>query len=205
MERRLPLLIAATLLAQLALGVSLGLFYNYTYFGRAAVPLPHPTALAGSFFYYIALPQDYDAAAQAVLWVLGFPAAGWLLLGCLAAAARAGRLWSFADLLRSHLLGLAPLLLPLPWLAWLHATGPGGVSWQQFLAACLHRSFAVTPPYLNPLFLGLAAVGLGGQLAYLRRRTERGWPAVLGWSGAAFVAGTTAATCVALALGAVLA
>ncbi len=92
--------------------------------------------------------------------------------------------------------GLGPLCLPVPWLAWLHAGG-AEASWQRFLDACLYRHFTAPPAGLASLYLALAMGGTAGELAVLlhgqenRARIAGSWlaGALLGIVATSLVAG----------------
>lgn len=142
-------------------GIAAGMYYNVTYFGASRVPLLEPVCLVAAVGYYLLLPPSFDSVAQAWLWVGCFVLAGWLLVGCWSwFGRRLGRPDSTL-VARSLLLGQLPILAPSLWLAWAMA-GPGVPSWSRFVAACLHRDFALELPWLTWLYgpLALAAAGL---------------------------------------------
>ena len=174
MRRTMGWALALTL-AQLTMGVSLGCYYNYTFFGRAAGPLPQPVSAGGGVFYYLLVAAGDTQTVQAWLWVACFVVAGWVWLGSVAAVCRAstGR-WP-RDTLRASLRGLLPVCLPLPYLAWCHAMTPSGPTWHQFVDAALYRSFHDVPSGLTPLYTALALLGLGLE--------ARGLATANGWSG----------------------
>lgn len=144
------------------IGLSLGLFYDVTFFGRAAWPLPHPLALTAPALYYVSLSYGLDQAQKSVWWLAAFPVAGglWLLSGWLAAKVMRAKVTA-GDLLRASLLGALPLLVLCPWLVWTHALTPHGPTWTQFLRACEFRDFGPqpSPALLNPLYCVAALAG----------------------------------------------
>jgi hypothetical protein len=148
-----PLIFAA--LIDLALGLSLGLYYTITYYGRALTPLLGTVALGAPFLYYVAVEERSSTVYQAWLWMLCFPVAGllWRL-----ALAQAPRLFRYAPLpfrdVTAKLWPLCwPLLLPIPLAAWLVAQGG-------FIAVCLRQHNVASPPWLPWLFVPLAVLAL---------------------------------------------
>lgn len=148
------------------LGVALGLYYNLTFFGAAALPMPEPVSLLGPMLYYLAGSVHLPPREQAIAWVASVALAGILWLAALFfMATREGRRVPWRTVLSPAL-----LLLPAPWLVYLHGTGPRGFSWDACFTACLIRKFGLTPleleqavTGLGPLMLALGAVagGLG--------------------------------------------
>ncbi|MBI5832540.1 MAG: hypothetical protein HZB16_09575 [Armatimonadetes bacterium] len=166
--------------AQLALGLCLGCYYNYTFFGRAAGPLPQPVASAGAMLYYLFVAAGDTQVVQAWLWMLCFPLAGWIWLGSLWVVGR--RLGGACrGLVRASLAGIVPLLLPLPYLLWRHALTPNGPSWAQFQQAALYRRFDTVPAGLPALFVPLAVVGLALEAVLLARASGVGPGRAAAW------------------------
>lgn len=151
------------------LGLSLGLYYNLTFFGAAALPLPEAVSLLAPLLYYLSGCIHLSPAAQASAWISAFLVAGLIWLGCLELVARRAGFRPGLGVVASPTL----LLLPAPWMAWLH-----GLTWsesstalvvaEQFLQACLVRKFTRTPlqlagatEHLSTLMLTLGFVAAG--------------------------------------------
>lgn len=148
----------------LALGLSLGLYYTVTYYRRALAPLPGLVALGAPFMYYVAVDERFSTAAQAWLWMACFPAAGvlWRL-----SLARAPRLFGQAPLrfreVTAKLWPLCwPLVVPMPVAAWLVSRPDGYCDWSGFIAVCLRQHNVASPAWLPWLFMppALAALAL---------------------------------------------
>ena len=156
--------VVAALGTDLALGLSLGLYYTITYYGRALVPLPGFVALGAPFMYYVAVDEQYNTVVQAWLWMLVFPVAGLLwrlsLVGVSRYAAKAADLEVHPTRLAEICARLWhtgwPLLVPLPLLTWLVGTPSGQWSWPDFIAVCLRHRNADSPGWLTPVMMGLA-------------------------------------------------
>lgn len=91
--------------------------------------------------------------------MLAFLVAGLTWLGCLELVARRARFRPSLGLVASPAL----LLLPAPWMAWLH-----GTTWSGFVQACLVRKLPLTPlqlanatEHLSALMLTLASISAG--------------------------------------------
>ncbi len=141
------------------LGLSLGLYYNLTFFGTAALPIPEAVSLLAPLLYYLSGCIHLSPAAQASAWMAAFLVAGLIWLGCLELVARRARFRPSLGVVASPAL----LLLPVPWMAWLH-----GPTWSAFLQACLVRKFTLTPlqlagatEHLSTLMLALGFVAAG--------------------------------------------
>ena len=160
--------IVAALGTDFALGLSLGLYYTITYYGRALVPLPGFVALGAPFMYYVAVDEQYSTVVQAWLWMLVFPVAGLLwrlsLVGASKYAARAADLEVRPTRRRLGEVSVRlwytcwPLLLPVPLLLWLVGTPSGRWSWPDFIAVCLRHRNVDSPGWLTPLMMALAVV-----------------------------------------------
>jgi len=160
-----PLALAA--LMDLALGLSLGLYYTITYYGRALTPLPGLVALGAPFMYYVAVDERFSTVYQAWLWMLCFPVAGVLWRLALAQAPRlfgqrprrlrevTARLWHVSW----------PLLVPIPLTAWLVSRGG-------FVAVCLRQHNVDSPAWLPPVLMPLAVVALALELRAVWRLLE---------------------------------
>lgn len=151
-----------TLAADLALGLSLGLYYTITYYGRSLLPLPGAVALGAPLMYYMAVDGEYSTVIQAWLWMICFPLAGvlWRLAVVIvprfaSAECRTARL-SFRPV--AARLGLAcwPLLLPLPALAVYVGRPEGAWRWADFVAVCLRHRNVDVPSYLPAVMMALA-------------------------------------------------
>lgn len=164
MSARGSVMLAA--LTDLALGLSLGLYYTVTYYGRALVPLPGFVALGAPFMYYVAVDEQHSTVIQAWLWMLVFPLAGllWrltlvyvprLLPGAAVSEDRPARLKLGEVTARVWHTGW-PLLAPIPLLMWLVGTPSGRWSWPDFIAVCLRRQNVDVPTWLTPLLMALA-------------------------------------------------
>lgn len=172
MDRRAALGAALLTVVFAATGTAAAMYYNVTYFGAARVPLLEPVCLVGAVGYYLLLPPSFDPVAQAWLWVGCFVLASWLLVACWSWFARRLGLRDVGLIVRSLLLGQLPIVAPSLWLAWAMA-GPGLPSWSRFVAACLHREFALELPWLAWLYGPLAVAAVGLELWSLAR--ELGW------------------------------
>lgn len=168
--RQRPLLtLLFALPADLALGLSLGLYYTITYYGRALAPLPGAVALGAPFMYYVAVDERYGTVEQAWLWMAVFPVSGllWrLAVACCPLAARLPRL-SLAAVSARLWHTVWPLLVPLPLLAWIVATPSGRPSWPDFIAVCLRRQAVGSPRWLMPLLLAFALAAAALELRAL--------------------------------------
>lgn len=156
--------VVAVLGTDFALGLSLGLYYTITYYGRALVPLPGSVALGAPFMYYVAVDEQYNTVVQAWLWMLVFPVAGLLWRLTLVGASRVGAKVANPEAPPTALAEVSarlwhacwPLLLPIPLLLWLVGTPSGRWSWPDFLAVCLRRQNVAAPTWLTPLMMALA-------------------------------------------------
>lgn len=174
------------------LGVSLGLYYNLTFFGAAAVPMPEPVSLLGPLLYYLSGGIRLQPSLQAAFWVIAFAVAELIWLGALELAARRRGFSPNLGVVASSAL----LLLPAPWMLYLHGTGPQGFSLGNCLEACLVRRFGLSPLSLQNATEGLSSIMLTlGCLAVLL--ATRQWyqaagrqagRAVVTWVGAALAA-----------------
>ena len=158
-------------LADLGLGLGLGMYYTVTYYGRAALPLPGFVALAAPFQYYVLVDERQDTVVQAWLWLACFPFVGLVWRVALGAVARVmGLSVRGREVARAIWWSAAPLLLPIPALMWLlgQADG-GGYEWAAFVGACLRRRFAYGAGWLTPTYFALAAVAFVLELRALWR------------------------------------
>ncbi|MCC6728355.1 MAG: hypothetical protein IT208_03350 [Chthonomonadales bacterium] len=159
----------------LAAGVSVGLYYTASYYGRAGGPVPTPVALAAPLAYYVALPASADTRQQALLWEAAFVACGVLWAATLCACGRAvGR--------RPPLSGMVcvvgavgwPLLAPLPWMAAAAGATPSGWRWSQLLDVCLRRAWMDPAPWMHAAYFAAGLAALGFEALVLRRILGRG-------------------------------
>ena len=146
----------------LALGLSLGLYYTVTYYGRALTPLPGLVALGAPFMYYVAVDERFSTVYQAWLWMACFPVAGVLWRVSLA---QAPRLFGqaplrFRDVTAKLWPCCWPLLVPIPLTAWLVSQPSGHCDWADFIAVCLRQHNVESPPWLPGLWMPLALAAL---------------------------------------------
>lgn len=166
--------------------ISVALFYNITFFGKTLVALPSPPVAAGCLLYYLSAFNSTPPVAQVVLWMVSFLLCGWLWWGALYVAWTSrfgsGEAWGEGV---SRGLWLWPLvyLIPLPWLLWVHAQSPEGVSLAALQASILVRDGLYwnsqgSEGWLNFLFVVLALVETGGTIAVLRTAPQARWAVV---------------------------
>jgi hypothetical protein len=192
----------AASIAHAGLGVSLGLLYTVTYYGRAALPLPYPVGLLAPFFYYVSMSSSMSSEAQAVWWIWGFLVAAAVWIVTLKATARLLRLpASLRDVVLSIAVSAVPLLLPAPWAGWVIAQTSEGASWKQFIAACLRREFAVAPAGLNPVYIIAALLALAIEITLLRRRAACKISRALLWLGVSLPVAAVLTTLLAMVAG----
>ncbi len=144
--------------------ISVALYYNITFFGKALVALPSLPIAAACLFYYLSAFNTTPPVAQVILWMASFVIAGplwWLGLSVTLqrfAATDSTRFVAFQSRVQNYLWLYA---FPLPWLLWVHAQSPNGPSWDALRGAILIRdhlywtSFG-TENWLNVIYLGLA-------------------------------------------------
>lgn len=185
----------------LLLGLSLGWYYTFTYYGRAGWPMPMVEPITAILLYYFSV-LNVRTEGQAIHWMIVFPASGFLWCACLyAVAQRHGALRvPFARLCMLYALASVPMVLPAPWMSLVAAQTPDGPTLERMIAVALRRGFVSPWPWLSPGYAALAVAGAVLQLAlYPRLFTLRGLAAArhLGLSALACVV----AACV---LGAVL-
>lgn len=161
----------AAALMDLGLGLSLGMYYTVTYYGRAAIPLPGFVALGAPFQYYVLVDEQQDTVIQAWLWMACFPFVGLLWRGTLALLGRCMRLPVRGKALAGAVWATTwPLLLPIPALVWmLGQADAGGLQWEAFVGACLRRQFVANAAWLTPVYFALALVALALELRALWR------------------------------------
>ena len=158
--------------------VSVALYYNITFFGQAIVALPSIPVAGGCLLYYLSAFNTTPPIAQVKLWMASFLMAGGLWWMGLSAVAR--RLsFSLPPRAQRRLRWLPWLYLPpLPWLLWVHAQSPSGLSMQALKGAILVRDGLYwntqgCEAILNVLFLTLASLETMATLFVLKQ--ERSW------------------------------
>jgi hypothetical protein len=162
-------LYAAAINIWLLLGLSLGWYYTFTYYGRAGWPMPMVEPCTALLLYYFSV-LNIATEGQAMHWMLVFPAAGFLWCAALhrvAQRAQACRV-PFAALCAVMALGSLPMALPAPWMAWIAAQTADGPTLERMIAVALRRGFVNPWPGLSPSYAGLALAGLAWQLAAYR-------------------------------------
>jgi hypothetical protein len=145
----------SAIVMDLAFGLSLGLYYTITYYGRALTPLPGLVALGAPFMYYVAVDERFSTVYQAWLWMACFPVAGALWRLALAQAPRlfGERPLRFRDVTARLWHVSWPLLVPIPLTAWLVSRPSGHCSWSDFIAVCLRQHNVESPAWLPWLFM----------------------------------------------------
>lgn len=152
--------------AVLVASVSIALYYNITFFGKALVALPSLPVASGCLLYYLSAFNTTSPIAQVALWMLSFGLVGafwWYLLNLALqrfcrGVAQEKRAWAVSRVQRA----LWVYSLPLPWLLWVHAQSPEGASSEALIGAILVRdrlywNSVGSENVLNALFLVLAA------------------------------------------------
>jgi hypothetical protein len=155
--------------------ISVALYYNITFFGKALIVLPSFPVAGGCLFYYLSAFNTTPPVAQVVLWIVSFLFSGLVWCGLLGMVDR--RLGPTRIVTQAWpKLFLLPLLyaLPLPWLLWVHALSSEGLSLSALKAAVLVRdglywSSQGSEPLLNGLFALLALLETALTLVWLRR------------------------------------
>ena len=162
-------LYAAAIGIWLLLGLSLGWYYTFTYYGRAGWPMPMVEPCTALLLYYFSV-LNIATEGQAIHWMLVFPAAGFLWCAALhwvANRQQACRV-SFATLCAVMALGSLPMALPAPWMAWIAAQTADGPTLERMIAVALRRGFVNPWPGLSPSYACLALLGLAWQIAAYR-------------------------------------
>lgn len=153
----------------LGFGLALGWYYTITYYGRTGLPIPTPDTCAALILYYFSV-LNVDTKWQAFHWMLVFPAAGALWTWALSWSARRLKLppAPFPILAFRLALANAPLTLAAPWLTWVAAQTPDGLSLSHMFAVALRHAFLSPWPALNPTFLVLGLSSLALQIFVYR-------------------------------------
>jgi hypothetical protein len=145
----------------LALGLSLGMYYTVTYYGRALLPLPGFVAMGAPFEYYLIVGEVQDTVAQAWLWMSCFPAVGLMWRGALWAVAKLGRVTVTSRAIVAGMWHCSwPLLVPAPFLLLALGSGDDGFSWHALTDACLRRRSMASPVMLPAVYFVAAVAAL---------------------------------------------
>lgn len=184
--------------AVLVASISVALYYNITFFGKALVALPSLPVASACLFYYISAFNTTTPTAQVALWMLSFAIAGVLCWGCLKLALTR---WGTEEGAVERCVGrvqasLWVYALPLPWLLWVHAQSPQGPSWEALQGAILvrdhlHWTSEGSEWWLNGLFLTLALLETSLAVCSIHQacgRWKRTFLVISGTAGATLVA-----------------
>jgi len=149
----------------LALGLSLGWYYTFTYYGRAGWPMPMPEPVGALLLYYFSV-LNIRTEGQAVHWLASFACAGalWPLL-----VWRVGRVLGHCAVSLPRLSVACascslPLWLPAPWMTWVAGQTDHGFSVARMFAVALRRGNVQPWAWLSPMYF---ALGLASLLALL--------------------------------------
>jgi hypothetical protein len=175
----------------LTASVSVALYYNIAFFGKALVALPSVPVAGGCLFYYLCAFNTTPPLAQVLLWMLSFLLSGWLWWAALARTLPQGG--------PPPRRGATLLLyaLPLPWLLYIHALSPRGLSGLALRDAILvrdglHWNSAGSEVWLNALYLILAMAESVATLWLLKRDSGESWSYMVKRAGFAALACLTA-------------
>lgn len=166
-------------LGVLLASISVALYYNITFFGKAVVALPSVLVAGGCLFYYLSAFNNTPPQVQVMLWMVSFLASGWLWWMALGKGSRMLK----SDLTPASLRKLSWLpwlyLPPLPWLLWVHAQSPEGLSLRALVDAILVRDGLYwnsqgSESWLNALFLMLAGLETGLTVVILKQQRDWG-------------------------------
>ena len=152
------------------LGLSLGWYYTFTYYGRIGWPMPTPNACAALVLYYFSV-LNVRTEIQAVHWMIVFPLSGLLWAWALwAAAPRFGATRPrFARLLLALALADLPLIAPAPWMSWIAGQTADGFAWGRMIQVALRRGFVTPWNGINPFYFTLGAAALAAHVLVCRR------------------------------------
>lgn len=182
---------AVALALYLAMGLSLGWYYTFTYYGRAGWPMPQPEPCGAILLYYFSV-LNVDTEYQAVHWMIVFPAAGFLWAWVLVIV---GRRMGQGDVkVMDTFVALSwaclPIALLAPWMTWVGGNVDGEFTFTRMMAVALRRGGVSPWATLSPMYFGLGLIGLALQfVAYSRQFPLRGVRALSHWgaSGALYV------------------
>lgn len=179
--------------AVLVASVSIALYYNITFFGKALVALPSLPVASGCLLYYLSAFNTTTPIAQVALWMLSFGLTGafwWHLLNLAmqrfcGGVAEEKRACAVSRVQRSLWL----YALPLPWLLWVHAQSPEGASIDALIGAILVRdrlywNSVGSENVLNALFLLLAAAESALSVWAVHQACGRPGPTTISLAGA---------------------
>lgn len=155
----------------LGVGLSLGWYYTFTYYGRTGVPMPTIEPCAALVLYYFSV-LNVRTEIQAIHWMLSFPIAGALWPLALQAVARYMKIAAppFYDAYFRLSCAAVPLVLPAPWMTWVAGYKPGaGFAFSRMLLVALRREEQSPWSTLTPLYLAFGFAVLAMQLYTYRR------------------------------------
>lgn len=150
----------------LGLGLSLGWYYTFTWYGRTGWPMPLFEACAALVFYYFSVYESVSTKVQAVHWMIAFPAMGflWSAILCATAPYFRGSRPAFGRAALGIASSVIPFVLAAPWLTLVGARTPNGLDWQHMLDVALRHRTIPAWPSLTPTFLVLGFLALACQL-----------------------------------------
>lgn len=180
----------------LGVGLSLGWYYTFTYYGKTGVPMPTIEPCLALVMYYFSV-LNVITEVQAVHWMAVFPAAGAMWAYTLTRTAPLFDICrrTFPDAFLLLALAALPLALPAPWMSWVAGVAPGeSFSVERMLLVALRRDGQTPWPTLTPMYLGLGLFSLGLQIAAYARLFRAPFRVALKhYCGAAVVASAAAA------------
>ena len=165
----------------LALGVSLGWYYTFTYYGRSGWPMPMPEPCAALILYYFSV-LNADPWRQAIHWLAVFPIAGmvWVSTLTITAPFFGGTRKEYPWTLLRFSTTCVPLILPLPVMTYLAGGSLYGFSWRHILEVALRQAAVMPSAWVTPVYVGLAVAALIWQLfTYVKVFDLHGKKAVL--------------------------
>jgi len=155
----------------LGLGLSLGWYYTFTYYGRSGWPMPLPDCCAALILYYFSV-LNAPTEIQAVHWMLVFPMAGILWVFALWGLAPffGGRRPAFDRTLFRISLASLPLVAPAAWMTYIAGNTADGFTRERMFLVALRRANVSPWTWLSPLYLALGLLALALQV-YLYRKS----------------------------------